>query len=131
MKPGQKVPITQNNIWEVVEGVVKSLRLTHSARICHCDIRPSNILKFGNEYQLVDYDLSNPIGTSFRLTSGALFENRGSRLRSAKVGENVSWTAEDDYEMLIWFLQSIFRKETAMSISYSHFSTPNTKMRSV
>jgi serine/threonine protein kinase len=118
MKRGEKVPITLNNAWEVAEGVMKSLRLTHSAKFCHCDIRPSNILKFEDGYQLVDYDLSNPFGTSFRFVPGALFDNRGSRLRDAEVGQDVYWTAEDDYEMLIWILGSIHSPQRNCSVSF-------------
>jgi hypothetical protein len=36
-----------------------------------------------------------------------LFDNRGHRLKGFQVGDAVSWTPTDDYEMLLRFLLSM------------------------
>jgi hypothetical protein len=104
MRPGEKVKIDKYNLEAVVDGVKKSLAVTHAAGLCHCDIRSSNILKFDDEFQLIDYDLSVASGDSFNFAEGALFQNRGERLRSFSVGDLVSWTPADDDEMLKRFM---------------------------
>jgi hypothetical protein len=129
MRPGRKARIAADNIWSVAEGVMKSLRLTHAAGLCHCDIRPSNILTFGEgegELQLIDYDLSVACGGSFELVSGALFDNRGSRLRDYKEHDRVAWTVGDDYEMLFRFVRSNLQSVA----SEADFSTPPREKRS-
>jgi hypothetical protein len=107
MSKGQSVEITAENIREVLIGVQKSLQLTHAVGLCHCDIRRSNILKFGDGFQLIDYDLSIGVGESFVFESGALFDKRGHRLKSFQLGDKVSWTPSDDYEMLLRFVLSM------------------------
>jgi hypothetical protein len=72
--------------------------------LCHCDIRESNILCFGNEYQLIDYDLSVTAGTSVQFSPGALYDSRGDRLRDVKNDGTVTWTPTDDLEMLVQLL---------------------------
>jgi hypothetical protein len=119
MRPGKTVKIDKYNLEAVVDGVKKSLAVTHAAGLCHCDIRSSNILKFDDEFQLIDYDLSVASGRFFKFAEGALFQNRGERLRSCSVGDLVYWTSADDYEMLKRFSDSVTK-------SFSDNPSPST-----
>lgn len=117
MKSGVRATITPENCEEVTLGVLKSLYLTHQAGFCHCDIRKSNIVKFDQEYQLIDYDNAIEYGKEFTFKFGDLYDNRGYRLRSCKVGEKVPWTFADDYEMLMALRAKIYRP-TITSIAH-------------
>ena len=37
----------------------------HCLNIAHCDVRPSNVIKFENCYVLVDWGMSTEIGSRF------------------------------------------------------------------
>jgi serine/threonine protein kinase len=99
----------------------ESLLRVHSAGILHCDIRPSNCLKFDQGWQLVDFDLAVPITTTVDVVglrpAGKCVLIEGSlQLKCAgyKVQEKfneeindkhdstveIDWTVDDDIEML-------------------------------
>ena len=104
MRSGECVAITPQNCQGVAKGVCQSLHLSHKAGVCHCDIRASNIVKFGDEFQLIDYDKAISTGDKFIFQSGALYDNRGDRLQQWEVGKEVHWEPSDDYEMLLKFI---------------------------
>ena len=125
MRTGRRASITQENIDGVILGVQKSLELIHLAGVCHCDIRPSNILEFSDGFQLIDYDQSVALGASFLFRSGALFDNRGYRLRGYEEGHEVRWTEIDDEQMLARFIHMTTRRFfSAIQGAPSEFVTP-------
>jgi hypothetical protein len=91
---------SRNDFKVVLTGVASSLAAAHRARICHCDVRMSNVLVFGTHCQLVDFDLSRTEDGECVLVAGAQFDNRGPRLSKFNIGDTVHWKVSDDIEML-------------------------------
>jgi hypothetical protein len=87
-----------------VRGVSRTLLAAHKANVCQCDIRPSNVIMFGDNFQLIDFDLANTVDSSVTFVEGAQFDNRGYRLLSYNLGDSVQWQYADDYEMLLKLL---------------------------
>lgn len=91
-------------------GVMKSLELTHDAGVCHCDIRDTNILKFGSEYQLIDYNLAVSVkgnvthAATVTFGEGAQYDGRGSIFHNRSIGDTVEWTATHDCDMFMTLL---------------------------
>ena len=108
MRNGQKVVRMDDP--GLCEGVCRSLRLAHSVGILHCDLRLSNVLRFGShDFQLVDFGLScttdNKYNNPYDLQlGGSQASSVGPRLRQLLKEEekpSVAWTVADDYEMLL------------------------------
>jgi hypothetical protein len=101
MRVGQQVKLSIDDCSSWFDGVHICLRATHEAGYFHCDIRASNVLLFDQIYQLIDYDHSvSQANPTFRLIAGAQFDSRGIGMRSFLLGDEVTWTYHDDYEML-------------------------------
>jgi len=88
---------------------MKSLVAVHSAGIVHCDIRKSNILRFGDDvkskkYQLIDFDHAVDVNDEVTFREGEQFDSRGWRFRRSDIGDKVSWGIADDYQMLLGML---------------------------
>jgi len=106
MRYGHRVQIDESNRGDIADSVMKSLEAVHAAGIVHCDIRPSNILRFGddadsNKYQLIDFDHAVDANDEVTFGDGRQYECRGRRFRTCYIGENVSWGTGDDYQMLV------------------------------
>jgi hypothetical protein len=110
MLSGETVPSRRNDFKAVMTGVLSSLFAAHRARICHCDVRMPNVLKFGEHCQLIDFDLSRREGSDCMLVAGAQFDNLGERLWKFKVGDTVCWKVSDDIEMFGELMEK-FRSE--------------------
>jgi hypothetical protein len=101
MRLGKIAKLSINNFSSWLDGVHLCLRATHEAGYFHCDIRESNVILFGQVYQVIDYDRSVPITEpNFAFVTGAQYDNRGLSLRSHVVGDDVEWTYHDDYQMV-------------------------------
>lgn len=75
-------------------------KATHKAKYFHCDIHESNILKFGEEYQLIDYDHAvEQTEPTVVFRKGAQYDCGGSSLRNKKVDDSVTWECFDGIEM--------------------------------
>ena len=101
-------PCAQINAPGLCRGVCKSLSLAHSVGIFHCDLRRSNVLKFGaDDFQLVDFGLSCSIQGEYNdpydlQRGGSQASSVGPRVRRLlDANTEVVWTAADDYEMLL------------------------------
>jgi serine/threonine protein kinase len=90
--------------------LLESLSFVHKAGVLHCDIRPSNCLKFSDGWQLVDFDLaihsknncgefSLKIGTEQQKCAGYRI-NEVIKSEVEKEEVMVTWTVYDDIEML-------------------------------
>lgn len=82
-----------------LKGVSRSLSATHRAKWRHCDVRPANVLIFGNTYMLVDYSLAVREGTMVKLLAGARHDHLGYGLCHLSLGAEHEWTAADDVDM--------------------------------
>lgn len=91
---------------DLVDGACESFRLAHSAGYLHCDIRRSNIMKFGNKWCLIDFGLSWVLSNSdaYELEPRAQLDGVGPRVRDC-YGQEIHWTIGDDYEMLLKMLR--------------------------
>ena len=89
-----------------LSGVDRSLRATHAAGFCHCDLRATNSLYFRSTAQLIDYDLAVPINSSVVLyRGGSQWDSVGTRISGLLANTNddtvaITWTVDDDHEML-------------------------------
>lgn len=90
-------------------GVCKSLTYIHDCGICHRDVRLSNILKFGNYYQLIDFGLSGPTGSEIVLTTGGRLDGVGYRLLGSRDGDKVTWDSADDYHMCVQTITALVK----------------------
>jgi hypothetical protein len=100
--------------------LLESLSKVHKAGILHCDVRPSNCLKFVDGWQVVDFDLAVPISIlndsgSCKLTIGTSQQvSTGYRIKEAtKEYVNgleiiVEWKIDDDIEMLNFACSHIY-----------------------
>jgi hypothetical protein len=94
-----KLSFADSKLWQ--RGVFRTLRAMHQAGYFHCDIRPENVLLFGEEYQLVDYDRTiRQDRPTVLFQRGAQYDQRGASLLDCVVGERVLWSAALDYEMV-------------------------------
>ena len=88
-------------------GVCQCLLATHKAGYVHCDIRSPNMLKFGDTFQLIDYDHGGQLDVNgeaivYISSSGAQRKTVGPRVaRLLCSSDVVEWTIIDDYEMLL------------------------------
>ena len=85
----------------VVVGVLKSVRIAHSVNWCHTDIRLSNIMRFGQHTQLIDYSFACRVSGAFMFFEGCRYDSRGPRLKKCELGDVYNWEICDDYEMLV------------------------------
>ena len=92
---------------DIMAGVCRSLFALHQSGYVHRDIRFPNILKFGDQIQLIDYGFAREQGD---YSADGLFErmiNRSQvvfRQLSANYARNLQWYPTTDHEMLIWLL---------------------------
>jgi hypothetical protein len=100
MMPGEPVELDESNIMTWMKCVHRDLEVIHSAKYCHCDIRPSNVLKFGDTYHLIDFDLAVPTGEYIEFSKGARFDYRPASLIHVSCGVEVSWDEKHDYGMV-------------------------------
>jgi hypothetical protein len=100
MMPGEPVELDESNIMTWMKCVHRDLEVIHSAKYCHCDIRPSNVLKFGDTFHLIDFDLSVPIGGTVVFSKGGQFDYRPTSFLSVSCGEEVTWDEKHDYTMV-------------------------------
>eukprot|EP00597_Dinobryon_sp_UTEXLB2267_P002739 CAMPEP_0170072194 /NCGR_PEP_ID=MMETSP0019_2-20121128/9897_1 /TAXON_ID=98059 /ORGANISM="Dinobryon sp., Strain UTEXLB2267" /LENGTH=556 /DNA_ID=CAMNT_0010281051 /DNA_START=143 /DNA_END=1813 /DNA_ORIENTATION=- len=109
MRYGHKVHIDESNKAAIADSVMKSLEAAHAVGIVHCDIRPSNILRFEdeadrNKYQLIDFGHAVDTNDEVKFRDRIQYECRGRRFRRNFIGDKVSWGTEDDYQMLVRML---------------------------
>jgi hypothetical protein len=102
-----------------IRGAQRSLISSHRAGFVHCDIRPQNLLFFGEHgWQLVDYGESSAVGavSNIPLSSAQLLAagQRVKALAETAVGSEtgatsigIRWTPADDYEMLTELVLSV------------------------
>jgi len=112
MEPAlRKSEMDQDNKRLIFSQLFDSISTIHRAGILHCDIRPSNCLKFDGGWQVVDFDLAVRMTTSdsgnCRLIIGTEQQkNSGHRIQKETEGKtngteiNVKWLKTDDIEML-------------------------------
>lgn len=106
MKHGELVNFMSGAIdmEQVYEDLSNSLGIMHRAGVCHCDIRSSNILKFGSKYQLIDYDLALTADETMSFVEGAQFDSRGACMKQNGLdAAPFRWTTADDFDMLARF----------------------------
>jgi hypothetical protein len=106
MRVGIPDTIAIKNMTEVLAGIYECLEAIHEAGWLHCDIRASNILRFGDRFQLVDLDcaqfvgLNSPTRTAeLKLRGGGQYNSRPPRLSSHKIGDTIMWSRSFDCEM--------------------------------
>jgi serine/threonine protein kinase len=100
MIPGEPVELDESNMITWTTCVHRDLAVIHSAKYCHCDIRPSNVLKFGDTFHLIDFDLSVPIGGTVVFSEGGQFDYRPTSFLTVSCGEDVTWDEKHDYAMV-------------------------------
>ena len=98
-----------------IRGVHESLLATHKAGFYHCDIRTSNVLLFGDHYQLIDYDSAvDQKDPTFKFVEGGQYDLRPASLSGAKIESQVTWSALLDAEMtsvcLLRFQEDTYEK---------------------
>ena len=117
MRPGDrdKLRCTIDANGSIFSQLLASLKIAHKASILHCDISPSNCMKFGDDWQLIDYGLAVPM-----LDNGygevTIEENTYQRVCCGyrvqvllKDVDKIRWTIEDDVEMLHCACLSVHR----------------------
>jgi hypothetical protein len=89
--------------WAMVLGIGQSLSACFRADVFHCDIRKSNVMKFGeDDFQLIDFDHAvSRDNNEFELHAGGQLDSLGPRLCGEEAGTHVSWNATDDWGMLV------------------------------
>jgi len=93
---------------DLVDGVSESLRLAHKAGYLHCDVRRSNIMKFGNKWCLIDFGLSCKLEdpNNYDLEPGAQADSVGPRVKGCyRRNCPIHYTIGDDYEMLLTMMK--------------------------
>mmetsp|Transcript_20717 Transcript_20717/g.18875 ORF Transcript_20717/g.18875 Transcript_20717/m.18875 type:complete len:139 (-) Transcript_20717:75-491(-) len=110
--------------------LLECLHQIHNANILHCDIRPSNCLRFDDGWQIIDFDLAVPIpdsdialgnndsgtctvyvGTQQHLCAGYKVQKFIEMSRKSKYElVNVNWTKTDDLEMLYVACLQLYNK---------------------
>ena len=106
------VGLEESTKWnDVVDGICKSLRSAHKANLLHCDIRRSNVLKFGGEWRVVDFGLCCQLGAESPYSMqnyGAQAAGVGPRVRGLlDEKESITWRIANDYEMLLHMLKKM------------------------
>jgi hypothetical protein len=106
MHPGEAIKEGPLSL-ALVSDVLKSLKAIHEAGVLHADIRMPNILNICGSHQLIDFDLSatleHPEITIQK--GGGQADCVGPRVarilgESPEDSVKVSWTKDDDYEMV-------------------------------
>jgi serine/threonine protein kinase len=54
--------VTATDLWRVAAGVARALAATHKAGVIHCDVKPANILVYGDSIRLIDFGISRLVG---------------------------------------------------------------------
>lgn len=103
MRVGEKPKVInhENNV-EWLKGVYRTLRVLHACGYAHTDIRPSNVLKFKDGFQVIDFGCAVKLENqtcSFKYSEGGRYDARPVSLHSALVNEVVEWTPSHDFEM--------------------------------
>ena len=99
---------TLDKTGRIFSELLKSLSAAHSAGFLHCDLRPSNCLLFGEEWQVADYDCAiqmNTVTNSGIITQFPKIRAHGYRISQVINDEEnqsfeVEWKIVDDIEML-------------------------------
>jgi hypothetical protein len=97
-------------------GVCKCIRAGLVAGWSQGDVRLRNILKFDQQFQLIDYnhaiqlteqdEETKAITYGMRTFSrGSLYDSLGPRLANCEFGQEVKWCTGDDYEMILTAVQ--------------------------
>jgi hypothetical protein len=95
---------------QILKGALVSFHFSHGASIVHRDIRRNNLMKFGESWQLIDFDMAcfqgDPVtlycdDNQFKKAGPAVLKLRPERL------EDYKWTTADDYEMLSTLIDSL------------------------
>jgi hypothetical protein len=115
-----RLDTTVDTTGKIFSELLKSLSFAHSAGFLHCDLRPSNCLLFGEEWQVIDYDLaiqiSNNVTKSGLITQFPKQRAHGYRIsevindKVTKFENQVEWTINDDIEMLHIACMKVFKK---------------------
>jgi hypothetical protein len=114
MRPALRKLNSERDDEKIFGELLESLSIVHSANILHCDLRPSNCLKFARDgWQVVDFDLAVPItdlhsgaGECLLVYNSPQMLNAGYKVqekaRDSIVHDKVTveWTKNDDIEML-------------------------------
>lgn len=62
--------LTGADLWRVAGGLARAIDAVHAAGVIHCDVKPSNILVYGDSVRLIDFGIARvasqqPLSTSF------------------------------------------------------------------
>jgi hypothetical protein len=101
MKYGRIVPrYVDKRVW--VANLFDELELIHQSGFFHCDVRPCNVLQFGERYCLIDFDRAvHQNDPTVTFVKGGLYDSRPASLQSCRVGDTVYWSQWLDYEMVL------------------------------
>eukprot|EP01041_Mallomonas_annulata_P007731 gene7731-15809_t len=115
MKVGQRtLNQTYSNPQQILsivgDEIFTSLQAIHASNILHCDIRPCNIMKFDDGWQIIDFDLSCKKGKKIKLIPDTgQFKYCPEDAKALSVGEKVVWSKQYDNRMLLkCFLEKSF-----------------------
>jgi hypothetical protein len=102
--------IDKAELSKMFKGALTSLYFCHRASIVHRDIRRNNLMKFGESWQLIDFDMACSEGTPITLyTDSNQYKSAGPavlHLRPEKL-DWYRWTTQDDFEMLFTLIDSL------------------------
>ncbi len=57
------------DLWRIGAAVARAIAAVHEAGVIHCDVKPSNLLAYGNSVRLIDFGISRLIADQPRTTS--------------------------------------------------------------
>ena len=97
---------SQDDWHAATKAAIWNLSAAHAIGVHHCDIRASNVLNFGDGWQLADWGLASVNGSTVRIGRDTSQGRRmGCRVRqllemSEQDELSVDWQPADDWEML-------------------------------
>eukprot|EP01041_Mallomonas_annulata_P011193 gene11193-23381_t len=98
--------VSNQDTTPIYDQIIESLNVMHRVNLCHCDIRNCNIMKFDNNWHLIDFDLScvenavinvYPDTEQFKSAPDAVQQHINGHKEPGDCG--VIWTKDFDIEM--------------------------------